>query len=103
MDFYKRVENYDDLSEWFEDGEIRRKRKKISDILWRLSTEQGHRDLMDSPCLSFTGLGDKVQNKIEIKQRQETQETHEVPKPLLDYINVLKKQQSDFTFFRKYK
>ena len=90
------MERYDDLSEWFEDDEIRRKRKKISEILLRLSNEQGHRDLADTPCISFTGPGE-VQNKMNLKQRQET------PKPLLDYINVLKKQQSDFTLLRKYK
>ena len=99
MDFYKRVESYDDLSEWFGDDEIRRKRKKISEIFLRLSTEQGHRDLADIPCISFTCPGE-VQNKINLKQRQETQE---IPKPLLDYINVLKKQQSDFALLRKYK
>ena len=99
MDFYKRVESYDDLYEWFEDDEIRRKRKKISEILLRLSNEQGHRDLANIPCISFTGPGE-VENKMNLKQQQETQE---IPKPLLDYINVLKKQQSDFTLLRKYK
>ena len=100
MDFYKRVESYDDLSGWNEVEEIRRKRKKISDILLRLSTEQGLRDFAEIPCISFTDLCDEVQHNMHLKQMQETQE---IGKPLLEYINMLKKQQSDFTALRKYK
>ena len=99
MNFYQQVDSYDDLSVWNEDGEIRRKRKKISDILLRLSTEQDHINTIDIPCISFTGL-DEDQNKTDLNPRQEKQE---MPKPLLDYIDILKKQQSDFTLIRKYR
>ena len=73
-----------DLSNWEKTDEIKR-RRQISDLLLNLSIEQGHRCTFDLPSLDF----EEVDTAEEEEQNIQDQ--------LLSYINILKKEQSDFT------
>ena len=74
-----------DLSNWEKTDDIKRRRRQISDLLLNLSIEQGHRRTFDLPSLDFEEVGTAEEEEQNIQDQ------------LLSYINILKKEQSDFT------
>ena len=101
LSFHLAVDSYDDLSHWDNRNEIETKRRKLSEVLLKLCDEQGHRETIEIPQVHFVrpAANDefKTEKKEEVTNSQKSQEA------LLNYINVVKKKQNDFSLIRKYR
>ena len=99
--FHLAVDSYDDLSHWDKRNEIETKRRKMSEVLLNLSDDQGHLETIEIPQINFERPPPndelKRDQKIEKVTNSHSQEA------LLNYINVVKKKQSDFSLIRKYR
>ena len=101
LQFYEKVESYNDLSGWETNHGIKRKRKDIADLLLKMSREQDYLDKLEIPQLYFEGAVRVEQEHY--KNYTELSTRPVLSNPYLDYVKMLNDRQGDFTLVRKYK